>query len=73
MALSIFMSYVAFNGVISTALGGLQSPGAQIVIPLDSSQILAGFYLFLGFVLASLFLAWKLEHDLRPAAAGETV
>ena len=69
MALAIFMSYVAFNGVISTALGGLQSPGAQIVIPLDSSQILAGFYLFLGFVLASLFLAAKLEHDLRSAAA----
>ncbi len=65
MALAIFMSYVAFNGVISTALGGLQSPGAQIVIPLDSSKILAGFYLFLGFVLASLFLAWKLERDLR--------
>ncbi len=65
MALAIFMSYVAFNGVISTALGGLQSPGAQIVIPLDSSKILAGFYLFLGFVLASLFLAWKLEHDLK--------
>ena len=75
MALAIFMSYVAFNGVISTALGGLQSPGAQILIPLDSSKILAGFYLFLGFVLASLFLAWKLEHDLRdssldPATAG---
>jgi hypothetical protein len=68
MALAIFMAYVAFNGVISTALGGLQSPGAQIVIPLDSSQILAGFYLFLGFVLASLFLSWKLEHDLRGVA-----
>jgi len=67
MALSIFMSYVAFNGVIGTALGGLQSPGAQIVIPTDSSQILAGFYLFIGFVLGSLCLAWKLDRDLKAA------
>ena len=65
MALAIFMSFVAFNGVISSALAGLQSPGAQIVIPTDSSQILAGFYLFVGFVLTSLFLSWKLERDLK--------
>src|SRR5690348_18093767 len=64
MALAIFMSFVAFNGVISSALAGLQSPGAQIVIPTDSSQILAGFYLFVGFVLTSLFLSWKLDRDL---------
>src|SRR6185437_12504790 len=37
MALSIFMSFVAFNGVISGALGGLQNAGSQIVIPTDSS------------------------------------
>jgi hypothetical protein len=68
MALSIFMSFVAFNGVISSALGGLQSPGAQIRIPTDSSQILAGFYLFIGFVMASLFLSWKLERDIKGGA-----
>ena len=65
MALSIFMSFVAFNGVISSALEGIRSPGTQIVIPTDSSQILAGFYLFLGFVLASLFLSWKLEREMK--------
>ncbi|HKD07366.1 MAG TPA: paraquat-inducible protein A [Bryobacteraceae bacterium] len=65
MALSIFMSFVAFNGVISNALGALYAPGAQIVIPTDSSKILAGFYLFIGFVLTSLFLSWKIERDLR--------
>jgi hypothetical protein len=65
MAIAIFMSFVAFNGVISGALGGLKSPGAQIVIPTDSSQVLAGFYLFIGFVLSSLFLSRKLEKDLR--------
>lgn len=65
MAIAIFMSFVAFNGVISGALGGLQSPGAQIVIPTDSSQVLAGFYLFIGFVLSSLFLSRKLEKDFK--------
>src|SRR5581483_8049641 len=64
MVLAIFMSYVAFNGVISSALGGLQAPAVQIAIPTDSSQILPGLYLFLGFVLGSLFLSWKLERDL---------
>jgi hypothetical protein len=70
MALSIFMSFVAFNGVITGALGGLQSPGAQIVIPTDSSKILPGFYLFIGFVLASLFLSWRLERDLKSTNTG---
>jgi hypothetical protein len=65
MAIAIFMSFVAFNGVIAGALGGLQSPGSQIVVPTDSSQVLAGFYLFIGFVLSSLFLSRKLEKDLR--------
>jgi hypothetical protein len=68
MALAIFMSYVAFNGVISSAMGSLQAPGAQLVIPTDSSKILPGFYLFIGFVLASLFLSWKLERAFVPAS-----
>jgi hypothetical protein len=68
MALAIFMSYVAFNGVISSAMGSLQAPGAQLVIPTDSSKILPGFYLFIGFVLASLFLSWKLERTFVPAS-----
>ena len=65
MALAIFMAFVAFNGVISNAMGGMQGPGAQLVIPTDSSKTLAGFYLFIGFVLASLFLSWKLEQELK--------
>ena len=61
MALAIFMSYVAFNGVIHNTMGGLQEMGAQIAIPTDSSKILPGYYLFIGFCLASLFLSKKLE------------
>ena len=33
MALAIFMSYVAFNGVIANTMWGLQELGAQIAIP----------------------------------------
>jgi hypothetical protein len=73
MALAIFMSYVAFNGVITNAMSSLQSPGAQLVIPTDSSKILPGFYLFIGFVLGSLFLSWKLERGLSHPVAQDTI
>jgi hypothetical protein len=68
MALAIFMSFVAFNGVISNALNTLRGPAVELVIPTDSSKLLPGFYLFIGFVLGSLFLAWKLEHALKTPA-----
>jgi hypothetical protein len=69
MALAIFMSYVAFNGVISNAISTLRGPGAELAIPTDSSKILPGFYLFIGFVLASLFMSWKLERGVKPVPA----
>ena len=74
MALAIFMSFVAFNGVISNAMGNLQGQGTQLVIPTNSSKTLPGFYLFIGFVLASLFLSWKLERGIKTSesAAGIT-
>jgi Paraquat-inducible protein A len=61
MALAIFMSFVAFNGLIGSALSGLKGPGAELVIPTDSSKILPGFYLFVGFCVASLWLSKRLE------------
>jgi hypothetical protein len=64
MALAIFMSYVAFNGVIANTMWGLQEMGAQVSIPTNSSKILPGYYLFIGFCLASLFLSKKLERGL---------
>jgi hypothetical protein len=74
MALAIFMSFVAFNGLIANTMTGLQSTGAQLVIPTDSSKILPGYALFIGFCLASLFLSKKLERGIRsaPEAAAQT-
>jgi len=65
MALAIFMSFVAFNGIISNTMNGLRQSGADLAIPTDSSKILPGYFLFIGFCLASLFLSKKLEKGIR--------
>jgi hypothetical protein len=65
MALAIFMTYVAFNGVLISSLGALQQTGAQLVIPTDGSKVLPGYHLFIGFCLASLFLSKKLDRGIR--------
>ena len=67
MALAIFMSFVAFNGLIANMIGRFQGSGAQLVIPMDSSKILPGYYLFVGFCLAGLLLASKLERGFQSA------
>jgi hypothetical protein len=67
MALAIFMSYVTFNGLIPNTMSGLLQTGAQIAIPTESSKILPGYLLFIGFCLASLFLSKKLERGIRTA------
>ena len=73
MVLAIFMSFVAFNGMIESGLGGMRSaPGVQqLVVPTNSSTILPGYYLFIGFCLASIYLSKKLEHGIVPNLASE--
>jgi hypothetical protein len=70
MVLAIFMSYIAFNGVIESGLGGIRAEPAvqQLVIPTDSSTILPGYYLFIGFCIASIFLSRKLKHGIALAS-----
>jgi hypothetical protein len=64
MAVAIFMSFVAFNGLIGSALQDAMSAGGQLAIPTNSSKILPGYYLFIGFCLASIFLSKKLERGI---------
>ena len=64
MALAIFMSFVAFNGLIESGMDGLKAAVAQLAIPTNSSKILPGYYLFLGFCLASIVLSKKLERGI---------
>ena len=66
MVLAIFMSFVAFNGVVAGALDGLHAmPNIQQVsFPTNASRILPGYYLFIGFCLSSIILSKKLEHGI---------
>jgi hypothetical protein len=72
MALAIFMAFVAFNGLISSAMSALKSPVAELVIPTDSSKLLPGFYLFVGFCMSSLWLARNLQRTMLAAATEST-
>src|ERR1700735_3262049 len=49
MALAIFMAYVAFNGLIANTMSMLKGTGVDLAIPTDSSKMLPGYYLFIGF------------------------
>jgi hypothetical protein len=71
MVLAIFMSFVAFNGVIGSALGGLHEvPNIQqVLIPTNASKILPGYYLFIGFCVSSIFLSRKLERGIARSAS----
>jgi hypothetical protein len=73
MVLAIFMSFVAFNGVIGNAWDGLRDmPNVQqVLIPTNASRILPGYYLFIGFCLSSILLSKKLERGIASASSDE--
>jgi len=73
MVLAIFMSFVAFNGVIESGMGGMRAAPSvqQLAIPTNSSTILPGYYLFIGFCLASIYLSKKLEHGIASGSVSE--
>ena len=74
MVLAIFMSFVAFNGVVGSAWDGLRGmPNVQQVqIPTNASQILPGYYMFIGFCVSSILLSRKLEHGIVSSSASES-
>jgi hypothetical protein len=74
MVLAIFMSFVAFNGVIGSGLSGLHEvPNVQqVLIPTNASKILAGYYLFIGFCVSSIFLSRKLERGIASSSKSES-
>ena len=74
MVLAIFMSFVAFNGVIGSGLGDIRGvPNVhQVTLPTNASKILPGYYLFIGFCLGSILLSRKLERGIASEGASET-
>jgi len=73
MVLAIFMSFVAFNGVIEGAFDGLRDvPDIhQVLLPTNSSKILPGYYLFIGFCISSIILSRKLQNGIATSSASE--
>jgi hypothetical protein len=74
MVLAIFMSFVAFNGVIGSAFDSLRAVPTvqQVLIPTNASRILPGYYLFVGFCVSSILLSKKLEHGISSSTATES-
>ena len=74
MVLAIFMSFVAFNGVIGSALEGLRGVPQvqQVMIPTNASKILPGYYLFIGFCVSSILLSKKLERGIASSSTSES-
>ena len=75
MVLAIFMSFVAFNGVIESGVGRIRDVPTvqQLVIPTDASKILPGYYLFIGFCLSSIVLSKKLERGIASMSQARRV
>ena len=74
MVLAIFMSFIAFNGVIGSSWDGVRDmPNIQqVLIPTNASKILPGYYLFIGFCVSSIILSKKLEHGIASSSTSES-
>ena len=56
LVIAIFMAYVGFSGLVASQLHGLAGEALEVVTT-NGTALQPGFYLFLGFVLASLVLS----------------
>ncbi|MDP1614255.1 MAG: paraquat-inducible protein A [Methylococcales bacterium] len=62
MVVALFMAYIGFSGLIDSQLAHLQQASRYIeVMTTDGTSLQAGFFLFLGFCIASLILSSVLE------------
>lgn len=62
LVIAIFMAYIGFSGLVGSQLGTLSRTAKAVeVLTTNGTTLAPGFYLFLGFVLASLLLSSLLE------------
>jgi len=62
LVIAIFMAYIGFSGLVGSQLGTLSRAARAVeVLTTNGTALAPGFYLFLGFVLASLVLSSQLE------------
>ena len=63
MVIAIFMAYIGFSGLMGSQLHGLRRANAALeVLTTNGTTLGPGFFLFLGFVLASLLLSTIIEN-----------
>lgn len=66
LVVALFMAYIGFSGIISSQLSHLQQASRYVdVLTTDGTSLQAGFFLFLGFCIASLLLSGVLEKSVR--------
>lgn len=58
LVIAIFMSYIGFNGIITSQFGNLSSANQEMVIlTTNGTSLQPGFYIFLTYTLLALFLS----------------
>lgn len=58
MVVAIFMAYIGFNGIVGSQMDNLSRSGQSMeILTTNGTHLTGGFFLFLGFCLASLFLS----------------
>jgi hypothetical protein len=58
MVVAIFMSYIGFNGIISSQFGQLRSAAQEVeLLTTNGTSLQPGYYLFLTYTLLALFLS----------------
>jgi paraquat-inducible protein A len=69
LVVALFMTYIGFDGVISTQLNQLKQAAAGMnVLTTNNTRLEAGFFLFLGFCIAGMLLGMALERSSRKSA-----
>lgn len=58
MVIAMFMTYIGFNGIITSQLDQLNETGPGLdVLTTNGTSLQPGFYLFLAYVLLGLFFS----------------
>jgi Paraquat-inducible protein A len=69
MVIAMFMTFIGFNGIISSQLGQLNETGPQLdILTTNGTSLQPGFYLFLTYVLLGLFLSGFITRKPHAAA-----
>ncbi|MHB8845689.1 MAG: paraquat-inducible protein A [Nitrospirota bacterium] len=71
MVIALFMTYIGFNGIISSQLGQLRNASEELVIlTTNGTSLQPGYYLFLTYTLLALFLSGFLARTHRDDTRG---